>query len=76
MKHIGYTKEIDENEAARRFAAKQGYQPVEVVDGGAIWLAGPIGVRSRDDLRVNRVQSARPMTEAEALQLAMKFEGK
>lgn len=73
--YTGYTKAIDQDEVVRWFAAKQGHPPFEVVDGGSVWLAGPIGAKSPDDLRINRVQSVHPMTPEQAQQLIMKFGG-
>ena len=77
----GYTKTITADEAAGFFAAKHGYEALEVLDAGAIWLAGPIQERAAhvgdngDGLMRAVAGASRPMTATEARQLALLFEG-
>jgi len=44
--YAGYTKTATAAEVAAAFEAKYGYPPAEVLDAGAIWLAGPVRRRS------------------------------
>lgn len=84
----GYTKTITADEAAGFFAAKHGYPPAVIEDGGTVWLAGPIqeqqaahvgdngGGASRGGGLMRRAAEAqRPMTAGEARQLALSFGG-
>jgi hypothetical protein len=38
----GYTKGLDVAEVRKRFKAKYGREAHEVIDGGTIWLCGPV----------------------------------
>jgi hypothetical protein len=74
IKYTGYAKTITAGEARARFAAKHGQPPFEVIDGGAIWFVGPIGGEPMGGQLslIQRVTTAsRPMTSAEARQLAL-----
>ena len=41
-KHAAYTKTIDAQGARALFRERWGYAPLEVLDAGPVWLAGPI----------------------------------
>lgn len=43
-RYIGYTKDVDTDTAAALFEARRGYSPAKVLDGGPIWLAGPLKI--------------------------------
>jgi hypothetical protein len=38
----GYAKGVSAERAAELFEHRHGYAPLEVLDGGTIWLAGPL----------------------------------
>lgn len=78
-KYTGYTKAVTAEDARALFAAKHGHQPLEIIDGGAIWLVGPIGVpavENNSNSLIRRASAAaRQMTETEARQLALEIGG-
>lgn len=41
-KFTGYPKSADLDKIKRWFEDKHGYAPSEILDGGSIWLAGPL----------------------------------
>jgi len=41
-KYAGYTKDESAEAVAALFEQKRGYRPLEVLDGGAVWLVGPL----------------------------------
>jgi hypothetical protein len=41
-KFTGYAKTASADQVRAAFAAKHGYPPAEVHDGGTIWLVGPV----------------------------------
>jgi len=41
-KYAAYTKEVTSDQVAALFEQKHGCRPLEVVDGGAVWLVGPL----------------------------------
>jgi hypothetical protein len=75
----GYTKTIDADQARALFQARHGYQALEVLDGGPIWLAGPIQEHAAHvgdnggGLMRRAAEAQRPMTATEARQLALHF---
>ena len=77
-KYTAYTKDLDAEQVAARFERKHGRPPAEVLDAGAVWLAGPlVQPRSPQVNRpslVRRVASEKRMTPAQARQLALSLE--
>jgi len=73
-KFMAYTKEVTSDQVTALFEQRHGYHPVEVVDGGAVWLVGPLNGNGYKSL-TRRVEAERvEVTPERARQMVLEWE--